>query len=116
MRPVPVSKDDLLAKVQANRDAHAAVYAEAVAAYRAQATEWHRKQAAAIPEGADIERYLKLPEPEDHTGDYDAALKMITWCTDPTIVMDQETFRQLVLDEWGWTDSWRRNTSSYSSA
>jgi hypothetical protein len=118
MRPVPVSKEELLGKVRANRVRHDGIYTEAIAAYRAKAAEWHQGQAEAANHGRQLERCLpgSIPEPEDHTGDYDAAIQMIEMAQATEIMVDEETFRRLVLDEWGWSDRWARTTSVYAAS
>jgi len=115
MRPVTVDRARLLEALEANRAAHLATYQEAIVAYREQMIGWHQDRIAELRAGQKADRHADLPEPENHTADYDAAIEMLRWSVTDTMQMDDQSFTQLVLDQWAWTERWRRTTSSYSS-
>jgi hypothetical protein len=116
MRP-PVNREQLLQTLRTNRDEHHAVYTEALAAYRSGMVAWHREQVAAIQDGRKVHRYApsSLPEPEDHTADYDRTIQMLEWAVSDTVEIDEQAFTELVLDEWSWSGRWRDSTHSYTS-
>jgi hypothetical protein len=116
MKPT-VNRARLIETLRANRDTHHAVYTQAVAVYRQEMVTWHQRQVAAIQDGREVHRHVgsSLPEPEDHTDDYDRAIQMLEWETGDTVELHEEEFMNLVLDEWHWTGRWQASTSSYTS-
>lgn len=116
MKPINVNRLQLIAKVQANRDDHAAANAIAEAAYREVAAKWLQDQLDRIQAGQLPDRAMprSLPQPEDHTSDYDGAIAMLQWSTDPQYELDESTFANLVLNQWHWSGSWAATNSSYS--
>lgn len=117
MNPINVNRVQLIAKVQANRDDHAAANTAAEAAYREAAARWLQGQLDRVQAGHMPDRSMprSLPQPEDHTADYDGAIAMLQWSTDDTYELDESTFANLVLNLWHWTSSWASTNSSYSS-
>ena len=69
--------------------------------------------AASAKNGRPIDRYFRLPEPEDHTVDFDTALDMLEWEVGETVELDERTFRRLVRNEWAWRETFAANTASY---
>jgi hypothetical protein len=118
MNPINVNRLQLIAKVQANRDDHAAANAIAEAAYREVAAKWLHAQLELIGIGHLPARSMPrdMPQPEDHTGDYDGAIAMLQWSTDDRYELDESTFANLVLNQWHWSGSWAATNSSYSSS
>lgn len=51
---------------------------------------------------ADVHNHV--PQPEDHSAEYDAALKKLEMMTSDTLWVTDQEFRQYVLDEWYWKD------------
>jgi hypothetical protein len=43
-----------------------------------------------------------LPEPQDHTIDYDRVIKMLEMSVDSLIELDEGAFDQYVMDNWSW--------------
>lgn len=115
MRTITVDKAQLLAKLGANRAAHAATFQLAIEKYREQAIEHFERYVKAIKAGGDVPRVLPLPQPEEHTEDYDRAIEMLKWHQGDTIQLDEGEFRQYVHDDWGWARSFLSNTTSYTN-
>jgi hypothetical protein len=109
-----MSRVDLIKRLEANQAKHREAFAAADTAYRARVIEWHAQQAARVKTGGEVVRSMSLPVPEDHSDDYAAMIAMLNWAVGPTVDMDEQTFRQLVLDEWVWTDRFRVTSSAYA--
>jgi hypothetical protein len=114
---VTVKKAELIEKLAANRDAHKATYEEAKANYRQKVIDELRKRAGEIEGGADISTHFMLPQPEDHTSDYEEALEALQWHQDDTVELDRMgEFQSWVLNKWNWDRSFLANTTSYTAA
>ena len=113
MREVTVKRSALTEKVQANRDQHRAAFEEAQRVYREQMVEELDRMLADAKAGKKIKRGFILPEPEDHTDDYDRVLAMLAMSVDDEIDLDAASFNQYVLDQWGWQRSFASNTLAY---
>lgn len=145
MQSVKVSKAALLEKLHENRQKHGEQFEEAVIEFR-RAIE-NRLQAFAFgpakelarltqERGTTIDRVLKdLDEqlrseefsdlvvlrgmaPKHNLKDYDRAIAMVEMSVDDEIELQQHEFRELVLDEWDWSDrlsTTRAQLSVYSN-
>jgi hypothetical protein len=60
--------------------------------------------------------YISLPMPEDHTDDYERAIKMLDLDVREDIELTEQEFAQYVLDDWGWKDQWTTTNSAYLAA
>jgi hypothetical protein len=102
MHSVKVKRTDLLEKIKANRDGHRDLFLKAQEGYRLDfiaELEQHLKDAR---ERKKISRAVSLPEPQDHTEDYDAVIAMLEMSVDEVIELDASSFQQYVLDKWSW--------------
>jgi hypothetical protein len=115
MKDVKVNREQLEQKVQENRNAHRAVFEDAQKNYRDLVIEELDKMLADARSGRKIIRAVLLPEPEDHTEDYDRVLAMLDMSVDEVIELEEEDFKCYVLDQWGWQRSFASNTMRYSS-
>lgn len=113
MNTVTVKKDDLIATVSKNRDEHRAIFLAAQDRYREKVIELLDSRLRQVRDGRPIDRSFTLPEPVDYTAEYDAALQMLTWEVNDEVTLDQDSFRQLVLNQWHWARNFAANTSSY---
>ncbi|SRR6266581_835277 len=111
---VTVHKIELLDKMRDNRDTHRAKFLEAQSKYRERVIEELDKRLAEARNGGRINLGFALPEPVDYTDDYDQAIEMFTWHEGDSVVLDQEQFKQYVLDQWGWGRLFAANTLSYT--
>ena len=53
-------------------------------------------------DGKPIRRAISLPEPADHTADYDRVISMLEMSADDFVQISAEQFDQHVLDNWRW--------------
>lgn len=113
MDSITVKKDELLAKMKTNRDNHRGVFEKAQEVYRAQIIKELDQMLDDAKQGRKIKRMVMLPEPEDHTSDYDRVIAMLEMSVDDEIDLAEHDFQQYVLDHWAWERSFASNTSSY---
>jgi hypothetical protein len=114
MNDVKVKRAELLARVQANRDAHRDLYLKAREGFRARAIEELDDMLQKARTG-DVRLMVGLTPPEDHTADYDRAIDMLEMSQDDIIEVDSETFAQLVRNEWRWFGATTATNSLYAS-
>lgn len=115
MRTVRINREKLLAAIKTNREVHDADYKSAMIAYREAAVERLVKMLQAAKAGEKIERYLDIPQPEQHLREYDQVIEMLGMSVDASIELTNSEFRQYVLDEWVWSHEFASNTKSYNS-
>jgi hypothetical protein len=102
MRSIKMSKETLRALVQANRDEHRNLFEEALDAFREQAIANLEARIEQIRNGGQVELYLNLEQPVDHTEDYDRVLQMLDYELDEEVTLTEQEFAQYVQDDWGW--------------
>ncbi len=115
MQNITVKRAALIAAISENRDSHRETFLEAQRGYREAVVEELDKMLADARSGAKIKRHISLPEPEDHTDDYNKALRMLAMCVDEEIEISAMEFGQYVMDDWGWKKNWTDTVSNYAS-
>ena len=115
MKEVRMEKAKLLAILKKNRDEHREIFLEAQKAYRQRAIEVLDQQLKLARDGKQfvLQEIVQLVAPEDHTGDYDRAIKMLEFTVDETIVLSAADFSNLVQDQWAWSRQWAFSNSRY---
>jgi hypothetical protein len=113
MYNVKVNKTDLLKKVKANRESHRDLFLKAQRGYREEVIKELDKMIEDARKGKLIRRSISLPEPIDHTQDYDRVIAMLEMSIEPEIVIDSAQFDQYVLDNWAWKALATLTNSSY---
>jgi len=102
LRSVTVNKTELLAILETNRAAHRDIFLKALDAYRVRVIEEFEVFLKDAREGRKIKRNISWPEPEDHTRDYDNAIRMLELSVDNEIELDEQDFQHYVMDQWVW--------------
>lgn len=113
MRNVTVDRDDFLAKVTANRDGHRQVFEEALEAYRRILQRELEQRVRDLKRNLRIDQYIGLPEPEDHTTDYDRVITMAEMSIEDTIQLSEDEFAMYVMDQWRWKQQFAESTLCY---
>lgn len=108
-----VKVSDLQQILQANRAAHREKFLKAQEVYRQHVIEWLEARLDDARNGRKLERAIRLPEPEEHTEDYDRVLKMLELNQHETIELSESEVATYVMDDWGWKHSFAQNTTSY---
>lgn len=115
MNEVTVERGSLLEVVRENREAHKELFEEAVKGYRKKVIDELEMMIEEARKGGRIRRAIQLPEPENHTADYDRVIKMLEMSIHDNVELDAREFNQYVMDDWGWKDAFIATASSYTS-
>lgn len=119
VKSVRVKKAELLAALEKNREQHHAIFLEAVDGYEKEAERLLEEHLDRLRDSAGKSKPMLLriflDAPSDHTEDYDAAISMLQWSEDDTVEIDQQTFRNYVLDDWQWKRQFLASNSYYSA-
>ena len=99
---VTVKRLDLLTRVKKNRGAHRDLFLKAQKGYRKAVIKELDQMLQEAKEGKPIRRAIQLPEPEDHTADYDRVIDMLEMSIHSTIQIAEHEFDQYVRDNWEW--------------
>lgn len=124
---VTVKKERLIEILTTNRAKHLADFEEASKVYREKILkriddirDELRVFYAAFEAGkADETQYpstgLYLPKPESYVAHYDRALGMLNLHTGTEMVLDLDSYRKFVDDEWDWSHEAKAIAASYMS-
>ncbi|GAB3077757.1 hypothetical protein [Pedococcus soli] len=113
MRTVKLNRDEFMNAVTINRDNHRAVFEEALEGYRTRMIRELERRIRHVRTGRAVDQYLRLPEPEDHTADYDRVLTMAAMSVDDIVELTSEDFAMYVMDQWNWKQSFSETTGLY---
>jgi hypothetical protein len=113
MRNVIMPKSELISILEKNRAGHTALYEQAYKIFRGKLIENLSSMLDRAQNGDRVELWVGLPEPEDHTEDYDRALAMLNHDVRNDIELTQSEYAQFVQDDWGWKHTFASNTASY---
>lgn len=116
---VIVQVSDLMKIVRENRDAHQAIYEEALAGFRLEANHALNERIDAIASRKVVDLHFAMPVPVDHTEDYDRVLMMLklTKAAGQThVTLDEQDQARFVMDDWGWKNVFEQTSTFYSAA
>lgn len=115
MKSVTVEKTELLDILKTNRDAHRAIFENALEGYRIKWIEILEERLEEVRLGRKIDHGIWLNEPVDQTKDYDRAIRMVEMHTKDTIELDEKSIANFVLDDWSWSDQFVTTNSMYTA-
>lgn len=116
MRTVRVNKGELVNSLTENRKKHKSDFEAASKGYREYMIAELSKVEERLKAGETVELRFDFDKPpQDHTKEYDVALKMMEMSTDSIIELGEGEFRQLVLDDWDWKRGWEACNLKYLS-
>lgn len=113
MRIVTVNRDEFLLRVRENRNSHRGVFEEALGGYRSRLLAEFERRVRDLHRGRHVNQYIGLPEPEDHTDDYDRILAMAEMSIDDSLELTEDEFGMYVMDQWRWKQSFSDSTARY---
>jgi hypothetical protein len=102
MDEIKVKRVELLGKIKENRAKHRDLFLKAQEGYRELMIEALDQMLRDAKDGKSIRRAVTMPEPVDHTDDYDTVIDMLEMSVDDEIMIDQMSFSQYVRDKWQW--------------
>jgi hypothetical protein len=116
MDKVTVKKNDLLAALRQNREAHRDIFEEACEGYQAEAIRLLEEHLQRIRQGKRVQVHVILPVPADHTKDYDRVIRMVEMSVDDEIDLEASDFASYVMDDWRWKRDFLATNSTYSAS
>lgn len=111
---IVAKKTDVLATLQSNRERHSAIVKEARAGYMDKAQAALSARMDQLRSGKLAALSFSLRVPADYTKVYDTAIRMLELHQNDTIELDAAQVRNLMQDEWDWTDQFYGTNMVYS--
>lgn len=114
MRDITVRCAELAEKVLTNRARHRTKFLKAQEAFRARLIEELDRRLADARNGLSVNLYIDLPEPKDHTADYDRVLEMLAMHIEENIDLSERDVQMYVQDDWGWKKEFETTNLVYA--
>lgn len=114
MESIKVKKEELLNVLRENRTKHRQIFEEAIEGYRKTVIAEFERRLDDAKAGRKIDIRFTLPQPVDQTKDYDRAIGMLEMTIDDVIHLEEIEYRQYVMDDWSWKQSFLTSNSTYS--
>lgn len=112
---VRVKRDELLAKVKANRDQHVRDLAAAQEGFKAERARVLRDALAKMETaGVENDLFIHLEAPRDHTEDYDRVIDLLTMSLDTEVDLPTNEFDRYARDKWGWSSQFAQSVAGYT--
>jgi hypothetical protein len=116
MNSVKIDRMELLTIVRENATKHVAAYDEAVEDYKAAVLKIAQNNLKLAKTG-ELESFAKIkavPQPpQNYASSYTRAIRMLELSVEEVIDVEQDTFNQLVLDEWVWKHNFVATSAMY---
>ena len=110
-----VERLKLLAAVRENYARHQTIVAEARKGYLAAASDALLRKMGQIRDGIISPLAFTLQVPQDHSEVYKNSIEMLEWNTQEHVELEADEFRQLVRDEWDFTETFLLANLAYSA-
>ena len=114
MDKITIEVEDLIKVIQENQKAHRRIFEKALIGYRKEILAALERRIENVKRGEKVDHYIRLPEPEDHTADYDRVIKMLQMSCETQLAISEADFAMYVMDEWNWKGKFTETTSKYS--
>lgn len=111
MSEVKVNVENTLKKVKENRELHNREHQEALAAHKETLKGYFREQLEDLAEcekDEDFEPERPPQMPEHHLDEYDRYIQMLEWSTDNEVVLTEDQFACIIMDNWRWQTGWKQ--------
>jgi len=106
-------KAGILEILRANAADHDHEYGEAVDGWRDEVRIQLKARLEALEHGEDVNLFFDLPEPEDHSKDYERAIRQLELCTECNLELEDHEFQCYVMNEWAWSERFATISSAY---
>lgn len=114
MNKVTVTVNELLDTVKTNRSNHRDEFLRAQEGFRERIIEELDRRLADARQGKKVNLFVQLPEPQDHTADYDRVIKMLEMSVNNEVELSSVEFDQYVMDNWQWAAAAKTINASYT--
>lgn len=111
---IRAKKSQVLDTLRSNREKHSAIVKEARSGYMEKAEAALKAKLDQLRSGKLAALSFSLRVPLDYTKVYDTAIRMLELHTEDTIELDAAQVRNLMQDEWDWTDQFYGTNMVYS--
>lgn len=111
-----VDKKEALETLRDNRTRHHKIVEEARVGYVNKAKALLSDKLEELRSGKITGLRFDLQVPEDHTDDYDLAIRMLELHSEDTIEMSATDVRTLMMDEWDWMRSFLFTNARYANS
>lgn len=115
MNTVKVNRTQLLEKLRENRENHRALFEQAIESYRKFMVAELESRIKDITSGKQIDHYIRLVAPSDHTEDYDRIILMAEMSLSDEIELTQQHFGWYVMDQWQWKNDFANTANTYTA-
>lgn len=115
MRTVKVTKADFIERVQVNRDNHRNIFEKAQEGFKERMIEELERRLEDARKGREIQMFIALDPPEDHTHEYDRVLTMARMSTEDVLELTEQEFGSYVMDDWAWKRAFLSNSMTYGA-
>ena len=113
MKSIKAKVSEVLDILKKNRDLHREIFIAAQKIYRSEVIRKLDQALQAAKDGKEFPSYIQIPEPEDHTKDYDRVIRMLELSTEETIELSEQEVEVYVMDRWSWSHSWAASNIRY---
>ena len=118
MRNIKMLKTELLNIVRDNKKKHVQEYEEAIQDYKTGVLKVAEENLKRAKTG-DLDSFKKIeaqpPAPLSYEKEYGRAIRQLELSIDTEIVIEEDIFNQLVLDEWDWKSHFSATNSFLKS-
>lgn len=115
---ITVDKTQLLDALKKNRETHRAQFLKAQEGYKARCISELETSLDAAREGHNPRNFvleiIQLPEPKDHTKDYDREIGMLEMHIGDRVEITNRQYEQFVMDLWDWSKEFRTTSLEYT--
>ena len=112
MKTVLISKEKLLDKIIKNRNKHQVEFVVAHVNWEKTVMETLRIALRKAENNVEFTTHFNIPEPVEHTDEYDVVISQIEWNEEGQIELDQQDFKRFILDDWEWKNTFDMKTHS----
>jgi uncharacterized protein YbcI len=108
-------KKEVLSKLEENLTRHQKIVVEARSGYVEKARKALEDRLEKIKNGKLVSLQFNLSAPQDYSDIYRIAIKLLNMDQSSTVKLTPKQFRNLILDEWDWTDQFLATNAAYSA-
>jgi hypothetical protein len=111
---IQAKREDVLATLIKNRETHATIVKEAREGYVKKAYAALKQKEEKLLSGKVVALSFSLRVPVDQTKVYDTAIEMLKLHQEDKIELDAGQVRNLMQDQWDWTEAFYGTNMVYS--
>jgi hypothetical protein len=113
MNTVKVSITDLLRTLEKNRSEHIQEFGEAMEGYKVSMQKELLGKVKTLKKLGKVSHSFNTVVPVSYEKDFDEAIAQLEWSVDKEVLLTAGEFKQLVLNEWSWQNSFKTTVGMY---